>query len=94
MKNKTKQLTKKILYIFLSTIFFVCVAGFIYFYASFNYYLHQDAQMKADPSELKYFQNSYDECRKEFISSANEIKNRFNKVEILTFKSKVRLIPI
>ena len=81
MKIKSKRLTKKILYILLVTIFTGCAAGFIYSYLSYNYYSPDDGEMKADSSELKYFQNSYNECRKEFTSSANKIKHIFKNVE-------------
>jgi hypothetical protein len=86
MKKKSKRLTKKILFILLFTVFIVCIAGFIYSYVSFNYYSPGDGEIKADPSELKYFQNSYKECRKEFILSANEIKNIFKNVEIFNIQ--------
>ena len=82
MNKKTKRQTIKLIYMSLITIFILCVAVFIYSYVSFNYYSPDDGEMKADTSALKYFKNSYTECRTEFLSSANDIKNRFKDVEI------------
>jgi len=86
MKKKSKRSIKKILFVLLLTVFIVCVAGFIYSFICFNYYSPGDGEIEADPSELIYFQYSYKECRKEFISSANEIKNIFNNVEIFNIQ--------
>lgn len=91
MNKKSQRQIIKILYMSLITIFFLCVAVFIYSYVSFNNYLPVDGEMKADTSALKYFQNSYTECRTEFLSSANDIKNRFKDVEIFNIQVKSKI---
>lgn len=75
---------KKVLKISLISLLILLLIAFIYGYISFNYYSPRDGDIKADPKELKFYQSTYEECRREFISKSNEVKHEFHEVEVFS----------
>ncbi len=57
----------------------------------YNTYSPVEVDLDADPDNLVYFQDSYDECRKMFILSADKIKKEYKNVIVsnLAIKSKI-----
>lgn len=75
---------KKLLKIFVS-VFLVLIIGILgYTYFSFNNYSPADPEVEIDQSRLLYFQNSYNDCRKAFILQAENMKQRFDSVQIFS----------
>lgn len=48
----------------------------------YNTFTPVEVMQDADPKNLVYFQNSYEECRKNFISSADKLNKKFANVAI------------
>ena len=70
---------KKILIIvsILLVLIVLCALGFTTF--QYNSFTPVAVMQDADSKNLVYFQNSYDECRKNFILSADKINKKFKK---------------
>ena len=67
------------------------IAGVIGFTTyKFNMYKPQAVTQKVNPDNLKYFQESYVDCRKSFLDEANKMKEMYKDVQIsgLNIKSK------
>lgn len=61
------------------------VAGALgYAYLAFNNYAPADPEVNPDPANLKYFFASYDECRKDFLVKAENLRLKFDSVEIFS----------
>jgi len=73
---------KKLLKIFAVVIITLVVGILGYTYFSFNYYSPADPEVEVDQSRLAYFQNSYYDCRKAFLFQAENVRQKFDKVEV------------
>ena len=84
---------KKIL-IIVSILLVSIVLGAIGFTTfQYNTFTPVAVMQDADSKNLVYFQNSYDECRKNFILSANKINKKFQKVTISKLKIESKKDP-
>lgn len=79
---------KRILKISFAVIFilFAGILGYAYF--SFNFYSPTDPDVKPDVQKLKYYQDSYGECRNAFLLQAERLKERFDSVDIFAIPVK------
>ncbi len=59
----------------------------------FNAYSPHIVDQKPVPENLKYFQNSYTECRKSFIEDSEKLTGIYNNLEISALKIKTRSDP-
>ncbi len=67
----------------LVVIVMILITGILgYTYFSFNHYSPADPEVEIDTKKLAYFQNSYYDCRKAFILQAENLKQKFDSVEI------------
>ena len=82
---------KRTIIIILAAIVLVLSIGLIVSYNKFNHYKAGDAAFEIKPSDLEYFQGTYDQCRNEFLCRANELKDQFANVQIskIMVESKV-----
>jgi len=65
------------------------IAGALaYTYISFNYYSPEDPDVEIDPQSLDFYQDSWTECRTSFRSQAENMKSRFDSVEIFSVPLK------
>ena len=62
----------------------LCAIGFTTF--QYNTFTPVAVMQDADSKNLVYFQNSYDECRKNFILSADKINKKFKKITISIYQ--------
>jgi len=84
---------KKILIIIsiLLVLIVLCALGFTT--VQYNSFTPVAVMQDADSKNLVYFQNSYEECRKNFILSADKINKKFQKVTISKLKIESRKDP-
>jgi hypothetical protein len=59
----------------------------------FNTYKPQLVTQKVKSNNLKYFQESYNDCRTSFLAEANEIKRMYKDVELSNFKIESKVDP-
>lgn len=59
----------------------------------FNLYTPRAITQQVIPDNLIYFQDSYMECRKNFLDQAYQIKGRYKGVQILSLKAESRVDP-
>jgi len=59
----------------------------------FNTYKPRPVKKKVNPDNLIYFQESYEDCRKNFLDKSNEIKKRYKDVQIAALGIESRLDP-
>jgi len=63
----------------------VLVTGILgYTYVSFNFYSPEDPDVEVDQSKLIYYHNTWEECREAFIVQAEQMRHRFDSVEIFS----------
>lgn len=62
------------------------ILGYTYF--SFNYYSPADPDVNIDQTRLAYYQNSYDDCREAFIAQTENLKQKFDSVEVFSIPIK------
>jgi hypothetical protein len=55
-----------------------------YVYVSFNFYSPADPEVEIDAKQLAYYNDSWEECRNNFIGCAERMKTRFDSVEIFS----------
>jgi hypothetical protein len=55
-----------------------------YTYVSFNFYSPADPEVEIDSKQLAYYNDSWEECRNDFIGCAKQMKTRFDSVEIFS----------
>lgn len=79
---------KKFLKIIVVIIVVLITGVLSYTYVSFNYYSPEDPDVTIEPEKLAYYQNSYEECRSAFISQAENLKLRFDSVQIFSIPVK------
>ncbi len=79
---------KKILRVTAVIITFLVVGVLGYTYVSFNSYSPEDPDVKIEAAKLAYYQNSYDECRDAFKKQAENLKTKFDSVEIFSVPVK------
>ena len=60
----------------------VCVLG--YTFVSFNFYSPTDPEVNVNEAKLVYYHESWNECRGAFIKQAQQMKARFDSVEIFS----------
>ncbi len=58
------------------------IAALGYTYISFNYYAPADPDVDVDQEKLAYYHESWEECRTAFRGQAENIKSRFDSVEV------------
>ena len=75
---------KRFLKIFASVIVLLIAGVLIYSYSAFNYYSPSDPDVQVDPLKLKYFYETYDECRNAFKVQAEDLKEKFDSVVIFS----------
>ncbi len=67
------------------------IAGVIGFTTyQFNMFKPKAVTQKAEPANLKYFQESYDDCRREFLEQAEVISQQYKDVQISALDIKSR----
>ena len=72
----------------------VIIAGIIGFTTyQFNTYKPQAVTQKVNSDNLKYFQESYDDCRKSFLAEAGKIKGIYKNVNISNLKIESKVDP-
>ena len=72
----------------------VIIAGVIGFTTyQFNTYKPQAVTQKVNLDNLKYFQESYDDCRKSFLAEADKIKGIYKNVNISNLKIESKVDP-
>ncbi len=69
----------------------LCVVGITTY--QYNTYAPNAVTQEAVPSNLVYFQSSYEECRKSFILLADKIKKKFKNVRISKLKVESKKDP-
>lgn len=79
---------KKFLKITAAVIVLLVVGVLAYIYFSFNFYSPADPEVTIDHTRLKYFHDSYDECRNDFIVHAENLKTKFDSIEIFSMPVK------
>jgi hypothetical protein len=57
-------------------------------YFRFNFYSPADPVVVVDQHSLKYFHDSHDECRSDFIVHAEKLKTKFESVQIFSIPIK------
>jgi hypothetical protein len=75
---------KKILKIAGFTLLIVVVGVLGYTFVSFNFYSPTDPEVNVDEAKLVYYHESWNECRGAFIKKAQQMKARFDSVEIFS----------
>ncbi|MCE4565445.1 DUF2817 domain-containing protein [Maribellus sp. CM-23] len=55
-----------------------------YTYISFNFYAPKDPDVEPDAGSLAYYQDSWGECRDAFRQQAENLKSRFDSVEVFS----------
>ena len=73
---------KKFLKVLVSILILLMVGILAYVYVSFNYYSPEDPQVEVKAKNLGYFNSTYEECRTSFINEAQNIRTKFEGVEI------------
>ena len=72
----------------------VIIIGIIGFTTyQFNTYKPQVVTQEVNPENLKYFQASYDDCRKSFLAEASNIKGKYKNVAISNLKIESKVDP-
>lgn len=79
---------KKFLKITIAIIFLLIAGVLGYVYFSFNFYTPADPEVEINSTRLEYFHDTYDECRKDFILHAENLKEKFDSVEIFSIPVK------
>ena len=64
------------------------IVVFGYSYISFNYYSPEDPAVDIDQKKLAYFNDTWQECRADFRSEAEEMKARFDSVALFAVPVK------
>jgi hypothetical protein len=73
---------------------FLFIAGALGFTTyQFNTYKPQTVTQEADSNNLQYFQESYDDCRKNFLAEAVKEKGAYQHVDIGNFKIESQVDP-
>mgnify|MGYP006866083038 FL=1 len=75
---------KKFLKITATVIVLIVVGVLSYTYISLNFYSPEDPDVTIEPAKLVYFQETYDECRDAFRKQAEDLKTKFDSVEIFS----------
>jgi len=72
----------------------VIIAGIIGFTTyQFNTYRPQAVTQKVNTDNVKYFQESYNDCRKSFLAEAGKIKGNYKNVDISNLKIESKVDP-
>ena len=59
-----------------------------YTYISFNYYSPEDPDVEVNKEKLAYYNDSWEECRDDFRRQSEQMKTRFDSVEIFAVPVK------
>ena len=79
---------KKFLKIAGTILIVLVIVVFGYSYISFNYYSPEDPAVDIDQKKLAYFNDTWQECRADFRSEAEEMKARFDSVALFAVPVK------
>ncbi len=84
--QKNEVLMKTVLKIFGAGVLLMVILVIGITSYQFNAYTPQAIDMEPDPVNLSYFRESYSECRNEFIRAADDVKNRYEHVELSSIR--------
>ena len=75
---------KKILKIFLYTLLFIILGAIATLHIVFHTYSPDDKGVSVDAPNLVYFQESYEECRRSFLTEARNVTDQYDQAELFS----------
>ena len=60
----------------------ILVAGYIFLFAAYNSYKPDEIKQEISQEAVSYFNQSYEDCRAEFLSEAYKLKQTYSGVEV------------
>ena len=77
---------KKVLRVILWSIVGILIAAYIFLFAAYNGYKPDKIEIEASIEATDYFNDTYEECRAEFISEAEKLQQIYSGVEVSKFQ--------
>ena len=73
---------KKVLRIILWSLFGILAAGYIFLFVAYNGYKPDKIDQEVSEQAISYFNESYEDCRKEFLSETQKLKQVYSNVQV------------
>ncbi len=73
---------KKVLRIILWSLFGILAAGYIFLFVAYNGYKPDKIDIEVSSEATAYFNETYEDCRSDFLSEAEKIKQEYSFVEV------------